>query len=176
MTKLPTDATLRKLFHLGVSDKKIAEQYDVSVQAVNKRMRKMDLHRKPIATEVTDVLNRAWSVKSVEGPESHHSRRAMKGLKYFLRQQLGDQLTENQKQYVRNLLARVEAEGVVLDYDRDSVEGIVFRPRQPEDGRRILRWPVGIDLPEPRLLAAMDLPKLSEAEDGPQGGDTDDPK
>ncbi|MFM9367576.1 hypothetical protein [Streptomyces sp. Da 82-17] len=168
MAKLPTDGVLRKLFQLGQTDAEIADEYGVTVAAVNKRMVLMGLRRKPIATRVTEEINRAWDVKSEAGAASHHNKRPIQGLKYYLRQQLGDKLSPTQEKHMNQLLKRLERENAILDYDRDSVDGYVFRERRPEDGRRVMRWPDGVELPDEEFRAALELPQPEQAED--EGG------
>ncbi|MDQ8703323.1 hypothetical protein RCO28_12610 [Streptomyces sp. LHD-70] len=164
MAKLPTDGVLRKLFQLGQTDSEIAEEYDVTVAAVNKRMVAMGLRRKPIATRVTEGINRAWDLKSEAGTTSHHNKRPIQGLKYYLRQQLGDQLSATQTKHMNQLLKRLERDNVILDYDRDSVDGYVFRERQPEDGRRVMRWPDSAELPSEEFRAALELPQPEQGQ------------
>ncbi|MEU2513766.1 hypothetical protein [Streptomyces syringium] len=116
----------------------------------------MGLYQKPTATRVTEMVNEAWDVKTTSGGDSHHAQRPMQALKYFIRQQLGDQLSPPQERRVKNLLDRLAREGAVLDYNRET--GIAFAPRTPADGRRVMRWPEGKDLPSQELQAAMELP------------------
>lgn len=156
MAKLPSDAELRKLFHLGWTDDELAAQYGVRKQAVNKRRIGMGLYQKPTATRVTEMVNEAWDVRTTSGGDSHHAQRPMQAMKYFVRQQLGDQLSPPQERRVQNLLDRMAREGEILDYNPET--GIRFVPRAPEDGRRVMRWPEGKDLPSKELQAAMELP------------------
>ncbi|MEU5187009.1 hypothetical protein AB0G83_07615 [Streptomyces klenkii] len=103
------------------------------------------------------MVNDAWNVKTTSGGDSHHAQRSLQAMKYFIRKQLGDQLSAPQERRVQNLLGRLARENAVLDYDRDG-QGIKFVRRTPEDGRRVMRWPEGKSLPEAELEAAMELP------------------
>src|SRR5690606_26025691 len=88
-----TDALLVKLYHLGKSDAEIAEEYEITVQAVNKRLNKMGLTRRTKPNrQVNEWLAYRWDIKAskVGGPDSHHQRYSAKRLKVWLRMRLGD--------------------------------------------------------------------------------------
>ncbi|MGI5531540.1 hypothetical protein ACQEVX_30430 [Streptomyces syringium] len=162
MAKLPTDAVLVSLFHLGVSDAEIAEQYGVKPQAVNKRFMRMDppLRRKSIpAVRAQELVTSLWDVKVIRtGPGSHHNSYGVRYLKVWVRLQLGDTTSPKQQKGAVAFIRRLIRDDVVLDYDRDSVEGWKFVPRMPSDGRWIIRWPAGKELPEADLQRALELP------------------
>ncbi|MFD7015906.1 hypothetical protein [Streptomyces sp. NPDC059928] len=158
MTKLPTDAEMAKLFHLGVTDAEIAQEYDVTVQAVNKRFVKMQLRRKPIALRVNELVKSVWDVKTSRTGPSHHNAYILKNLKVYMRVQLGDTASEAQRREADWLIGRLIRDDVVIDYDADTEHGWAYVPRKPQDGRRIIRWPEGKELPEADLQRAMELP------------------
>ncbi|MFJ2244868.1 hypothetical protein [Streptomyces sp. NPDC087862] len=157
---------MTKLFHLGATDPEIAAEYDVTPQAVNKRMIALGLRREPVIKQVRDLINSAWPVKVTRGPDSHHNRRPMAALRLYIRQQLGDDLSEAQVKRVDALVKKLLAEHLVLDYDVDSHEGVFYAHRRREDGRRIMRWPSDVELPSADLLKALDLPEV-----GPEGSE-----
>ncbi|GAA4071236.1 hypothetical protein [Streptomyces hundungensis] len=170
MTKLPTDAEMAKLFHLGVTDAEIAKQYDVTVQAVNKRFVKMDLRRKPIALRVNELVKSIWDVKTSRTGPSHHNAYVLKNLKVYMRTQLGDTASEAQRREADWLIGRLIRDDVVIDYNAETEQGWAYVPRKPQDGRRIIRWPEGKELPAADLQRAMELPETDdpahEAHDG----------
>ncbi|MGW1867935.1 hypothetical protein ACWCPS_20490 [Streptomyces mauvecolor] len=164
MTKLPSDAELAKLFHLGVTDADIAEQYGATVQAVNKRLVRMELRKKPIAVRVNELVKSIWpDIKTSRSGPSHHNAYILKNLKVYMRVQLGDTVSETQRREADWLIGRLVRDGVVIDYDPASDEGWAYVRRESTDGRRIVRWPAGKELPEGDLQNAMELP--------PGGGD-----
>lgn len=158
MTKLPSDAELAKLFHLGVQDVEIAEQYGATVQAVNKRLVGMGLRKKPLAVRVNELVKSLWDVKTSRTGPSHHNAYILKNLKVYMRVQLGDTASETQRREAEWLIGRLIRDNVVIDYDRESEQGWIYVPRRPEDGRRIIRWPAGMALPSEDLQKAMELP------------------
>ncbi|MGG2462853.1 hypothetical protein ACO0M4_24050 [Streptomyces sp. RGM 3693] len=163
MTKLPSDAELAKMFHLGVLDADIAEQYGATVQAVNKRLVKMGLRKKPIAVRVNELVKSIWDVKTSRSGPSHHNAYILKNLKVYMRVQLGDTASETQRREADWLIGRLIREGVVIDYDPETEEGWAYVPRKPQDGRRIIRWPEGTALPAADLQRAMELPETDGA-------------
>ncbi|MEV6551761.1 hypothetical protein AB0M57_24025 [Streptomyces sp. NPDC051597] len=168
MTKLPTDAEMTKLFHLGMTDAELAEEYDVTPQAVNKRFVKMKLRRKPIALRVNELVKSIWDVKTSRTGPSHHNAYILKNLKVYMRVQLGDTASEAQRREADWLIGRLIRDGAVIDYDADTESGWLYVPRKPEDGRRILRWPEGRELPEEDLQRAMELPSTEDSPRPPQ--------
>ncbi|MEV0445276.1 hypothetical protein AB0I84_07585 [Streptomyces spectabilis] len=176
MAKLPTDSVLVKLFHLGQSDLKIAKTYGVTVSAVRKRYMNMDppLRRQPDVVRVTELLATIWDIKSDRtGGDTHHNKYAAKNLKVALRVQLGDAVSDKQREDANRFIRRLKRDNHVLDYDRETEEGWKFRPRKPEDGQMIIRWPSGIPLPEEEdLRRALLLPEGDLK--GPQSGDAEE--
>lgn len=68
MSKLPSDAEMTKLFVLGkLSNAEIAQMYEVTPQAVDKRWRKLGLERRPITNQANDLIARVWKIKTVQG-------------------------------------------------------------------------------------------------------------
>lgn len=172
MAKLPTDAELAKLYHLGVSDKDIAASHGARRQGVNRRMVDMGLYRSPLINRrVNAVINSIWDVKNDgTGADTHHNKYAVRCLKTYMRMRLGDDsvsLAEQKK--ADRLIRMLVRDGTVIDYDRKSEKGWKYVPRVPSDGRRIIRWPEGKPLPEEEdLRQAMELPE--ETEDGGRPG------
>ncbi|MEW1672029.1 hypothetical protein AB0O47_02095 [Streptomyces noursei] len=171
MTKLPSDAVLVKMFHLGLSDDEIAAEYGVQRQAVNWRFMQMDppLHRKPIAIRVTEMVNKIWDVKTDRsGVDTHHNKYAFKNLKVWLRLRLGDSVSASQQASAERFIRRLIRDNTVVDYDRSSPDGWQLVPRVPADGRRIIRWPAGQPLPDTAMQRAMELPESNEPDAGSQ--------
>ncbi|MFB7440621.1 hypothetical protein ACFC01_20050 [Streptomyces mirabilis] len=63
MTKLPDNPELLKLYRNGFSDKEIAVQFDVTVQAVNMRLQQMGIKRAPFRTMAKEILEAAWRLR-----------------------------------------------------------------------------------------------------------------
>ncbi|MER6912250.1 hypothetical protein ABT354_11300 [Streptomyces sp. NPDC000594] len=162
MAKLPSDAELVKLFHLGADDKALAEEYGVTVQAVNKRFVNLGLRKKPAALRANELVRSIWDVKtSREGP-SHHNAYTVKALKVYLRSRLGDTgLSQTQQREAEWLIGRLVRDNTVVTYDPEN--GWQYAPREPADGRMIVRWPAGKELPKEDLRQALTLPEPPEA-------------
>ncbi|MEU3351283.1 hypothetical protein [Streptomyces sp. NPDC037389] len=169
MTKLPPDAELTKLFHLGVSEQEIATRYRASQQGVNRRMKKMGLIRTPLFNRrINALLGGIWDVKTDRtGGDTHHNAYAIRYLKVYLRLRLGDEtVSPTERKKADRLIRSLVRENEVIHYDPTNADGWVYPPRLPSDGRRVLRWPEGVPLPEEEdLLRAMDLPE--ETPEGP---------
>jgi hypothetical protein len=157
VAKLPSRAELVKLFLQGYDDNELAEQYGVTPAAVNKRRLILEMRKKPIAHAVNNLI--PWEVKTAHRGASHHNNARLQGLKLYLRKRLGDDtLSERQMADAGRFERRIRRDGVVLDYDPDSDQGFHFRRRRAEDGRRVLAWPPGVELPSGEELKALDLP------------------
>lgn len=157
-----TDAILVKAYHLGRSDKEIAKEYGITVQAVNKRLRKLGLARWTRPThEVKEWLAYRWDVKASAsgGLESHHQRYSAKRLKVWLRRQLGDDtLSAQQLVQADQWERRIRARNEVLCYDPNRAEGWYYRPRRPSDGNLVIDWPRDLPFPDDRFKKALELP------------------
>ncbi|MFJ9771806.1 hypothetical protein ACIRVF_11215 [Kitasatospora sp. NPDC101157] len=158
MAKLPPDATLSKLYALGRTDRQIAEEYGVTVQAVNKRLTGMGLARRPVVNEVSALLKQVWTIQSHAGPGSHHDRSPAQSLKLWLRLKLRDQdMSERQRSTALAFERRLKREGAVLSYAPD--EGWSFVPRVAADENLAIRWPSDRPRPEGSTL---DVWRLNE--------------
>lgn len=158
MTKLPSDSVMIKNFHLGVTDKELAEQYEVTIQAVSKRMVKLGLRRKPIAERVSAGINARWGrIETHRYGKSHHKAWPGKMLRAYLRSRLGDEQlrryqVEEASAWVGSMADRV------LGYNPDVPEGWYYRPREPRDGRLVVDWPTEIPFPDEEFRRALELP------------------
>ncbi|GGW89383.1 hypothetical protein [Streptomyces noursei] len=168
MTSLPSNSELKKLHLQGFSDEEIAERYQVTRQAVNKRMVSMDIRRKPtIATKANSLI--PWDVKTVQyGGGTHHTAYPLEGLKLYLRKLMGDEsLTSRQQadagRFERRLLKNPH---LVLDYNRDTEKGFFWRDRCPEDADLIVAWPEGKAKPPVEDLNLLKMPAAGDAGGG----------
>ncbi len=162
MTKLPDDDTLRGFFREGRTDKQIAAAYGCTISAVNLRFSKMGLSRKPWSNTATAIIEAAWPSSDFTRSRFTASNSA-RNLWVFLRWRLGDPtLTPDQQRRVRNFTARMEREGniLVMDWSREG-HPWVFLPREPSDGRLVVRWPEGRELPKGPHLEALMLPPVT---------------
>lgn len=160
VSALPTDAVLVKLFHLGVPDRKIAEDYGVTVQAVNKRMVKLGLYRKPVSRQVNEYLAHRWKIYTTQGADSHHLRYSAKALKVWLRRRLGDdKLSAKQLKMADQWENRLRERGEVLCYDPATDGGWYYRPREERDGCLVIDWPESLPFPDDKFRKALQLPR-----------------
>ncbi|MCX4554124.1 hypothetical protein [Streptomyces sp. NBC_01500] len=160
MTSLPTDSVMIRLFHLGEPYKEIARQYGVSPQAVSKRMLGLGLERLPAANQASELLNYRWgSILTSQYGKSHHSHRAGKSLKVWLRARLGDDgLSDLQRETAAQWESRIRKKDQVLCYDRASIAGWSYRDRTPEDGRLVIDWPKDLPFPDGASRSLLELP------------------
>ncbi|MFD4646312.1 hypothetical protein [Streptomyces sp. NPDC058441] len=165
MTKLPDNDTLRRFFREGMSDKEIARAFGCSVQAVNLRFTQMGLERKPFANTAAAILEAAWPRDEFE--RSRFSRfNRVRDLSSFIRSRLGDPtLTAKQLQRAERFAAHLELNDLILTLDWDEENPWVFMPRESKDGRLVIRWPEGRELPKGPHLEAISLPP-SESDAG----------
>ncbi|MFF2426140.1 hypothetical protein [Streptomyces mirabilis] len=159
MTKLPENPELLKLHRNGFSDKEIAVQFDVTVQAVNMRLQQMGIKRAPFRTMAKKILEAAWPSIETRRGEFIHLNRA-RDLYAFLRRQLRDPaLTKNQRTAAERFERLIKEHNAVLDLQPGMPGGPhVLLPREPSDGRMVIRWPEGRELPAEEFRAALDLP------------------
>lgn len=154
-----TDPTLVKLFHMGQTDKQIADTYGISVQAVSARRMRLGLVRKQISRQVNEGLAARWTIHTTQGRGSHHNLHAAKCLKVWLRLRLGDEsLSEVQVQQAEGWAAELHQRNEVLCYDPEVPGGWYYRPRKPRDGRLVVDWPKSIPFPDERFKRALELP------------------
>ncbi|QUI30671.1 hypothetical protein H9W91_07200 [Streptomyces alfalfae] len=165
MAKLPPNHILKALHLQGLSDQQIADQYGVKRQAVNKRLRAMDIEQKPEEAQAAFEML-PWQVKTLQyGQGTHHTAYPYESLKLYLRALLGDETLTNRQRadaarFERRLLAHP---GKVLVYDRDTEKGFSWQDREPADGSLIIRWPTDVPKPDKgmELLELPTKPKLN---------------
>ncbi|MFE9455969.1 hypothetical protein [Streptomyces californicus] len=162
MSKLPSDAEMTKLFVLGkLSNTEIAQMYEVTPQAVDKRWRKLGLERRPITNQANDLIARVWKIKTVQGAGSHHTLSPIMYLRVWLRMRLGDKgLSARQKRDALSFERRIRRDNVVLAYDPGTEKGWSWEPREPKDDRLVIRWPEGEARPPADELIMFRLPDV----------------
>ncbi|KQX43529.1 hypothetical protein ASD97_26000 [Streptomyces sp. Root63] len=154
-----TDALLVKSFHRGLTDKAIAEEFGISVQAVSKRRMKLGLVRKPISRKVNEGLAARWSIWAPKEGTGHHNAYSAKALKVWLRMRLGDAtLSAEQKNLALQWEGRLRDRETVLCYDPNRSEGWYYRPRTERDGRLVIDWPGDLPFPSEEFKRALELP------------------
>ncbi|TFV32309.1 hypothetical protein E4K10_18305 [Streptomyces sp. T1317-0309] len=109
MAKLPDNETLRKLFERSLSNRAIAEHYGVTVQAVNFRLAKMGLQRRPKVNQASVIIGAVWKVEAHNRTGSHHSLEAAKMLRLWMRKQLGTTLSPTSRRPERRPSRRAYA-------------------------------------------------------------------
>jgi len=160
MTKLPDNDTLRRYFREGLSDKEIAQAFGCSVQAVNMRFAAMGIERKPYSNTAAAILEVAWPRDEFDRSKFTRFNRA-RDLATFIRWRLGDpDLTPRQHERVEKFTRHLEKEGLVLAIDWDRDNPWVYVPREPQDGRLVVRWPTGREMPRGPHLEAITLPPV----------------
>lgn len=160
MTKLPDNDTLRRYFREGLSDKQIANAFGCSVQAVNVRFVAMGIERKPYSNTAAAILEAGWPREEFDRNKFTRFNRA-RDLATFIRWRLGDpDLTDRQHERVEKFTRNLERNDFVLAIDWAKDNPWVYVPREPRDGRRVIRWPEGRELPRGPHLEAITLPPV----------------
>lgn len=158
MTKLPGNTEVIKLYRSGLSDKEIAEAYDVTIQAVNKRLVALGIQRHPAKHAATAIINAAWPAEEY-GRNKYTSLSRGQRLFAFLRKRLGDEaLGPRQDRMAINFEREARERGAVLHLDPGSDQPWVWLPRDSGDGDMVIRWPLGREKPTGKLREALDLP------------------
>ncbi|MFB9346148.1 hypothetical protein ACFFUA_01510 [Streptomyces heliomycini] len=161
MAKLPDNDTLRKFYRDGISNKEIAAAFDVTIQAVNWRLSKMGLQRKPETFTATAILEAAYPTsKDFKRSEFTQLQRARE-LFCFIRWRLGDKtLSDRQLHMAERFCDYSRARDVVLALDPAQEKSPwVWLPREPADGQLVLRWPADREKPKGAHLEAISLPE-----------------
>ncbi|MFK0231229.1 hypothetical protein ACIQUL_36300 [Streptomyces sp. NPDC090303] len=159
MRKLPEDEILRRhVFQDGLSDKEIAGIYGCSPQAVNMRLKKIGIERMPYSNTAAAILDAAWPRADYDRVKFHRNNPS-RDLTVFMRWRLGDDsLTERQRDRIQRFVGRLERDGTVLALVWGEENPWVYVAREPSDGRRVVRWPQGRELPRGPHLEAITLP------------------
>ncbi|MGW0575789.1 hypothetical protein ACWD25_07420 [Streptomyces sp. NPDC002920] len=135
---LPDNAELLKLEEAGVSHAEIAAEYGVSRQAVTKLYNNMGTYlTEPVVQDVTSAL--PWDLAKLPAKSKLRDQDAYIGLRAFLRQQMGAEVSPRSQVSLRAFLNHV-ADGEVLELHRDH--GARWVKRDPvRDGSLVIRWP-----------------------------------
>jgi hypothetical protein len=162
MTKLPSDAEMTKLFVLGqLNNREIADKYDVTPQAVNKRFQKLGLERRPYSNDANAEIAKVWRVVATQGADSHHAIFSIQTLRLWLRLRLGDrELSDRQRRDALNFEKRVRERNVVLAYDPEKEKPFFWVPREARDDRLVVRYPKEKGAPPLDELARFRLPDV----------------
>lgn len=153
MAKLPSDIALLKLKAAGFKHWEIAEQYGVSRQAVTYRFNAMKIYMREKDSEVTEALPWDFSSFSESVKRKLWSDEAMLGLRSYVRQQLGAELSERGEEAMRAFLGHV-ARGEVLAVNEEV--GSLYVPRDElKDEGLVVRWPVGVPRDSRALLLGL---------------------
>ncbi|RLV10218.1 hypothetical protein CTZ27_03065 [Streptomyces griseocarneus] len=161
--QLPSDFELRQALQLGASNPELAGAAGVSGAAVSFHRGRLGMPFRLIATRVTQTFNDSLNVLTGGSGETHHNNYVFQGLKYWMRLRLGDtDLSPRQEEQADRLVSRLLRKNKVITYNRNSERGFSVVDRMPEDGNLMVRWPVGVPLPEEDLVRAMTLPDPGE--------------
>ena len=164
MTKLPDNTGLMKLYREGFTDKEIAGMFDVTFQAVNKRLTAMGIRRAPYVNAATAIVEAAWPV--VDTSRSRFTGLSRGRLLWcFLRWRLGDPgLSERQLQDAKRFSRTIRSRGVVMSLDPVGAQPWPYLPRQASDGQMVIRWPEDREKPTALHMEALNLPPVNEEE------------
>ncbi|MGI5196946.1 hypothetical protein ACQEVY_25505 [Streptomyces sp. CA-288835] len=137
---LPDNAELLKKVEAGMTHEDIAKEYGVSHQAVTKHFNSMGEYRKGPQSDVTSVL--PWDLSNHPQKQKISCQRSFLGLRAFLRERMGLEVSRRSQQDLRAFLNHVER-GEVLELD--DAEGARYVQRDPvRDGSLVIRWPAKV--------------------------------
>ncbi|WP_369272402.1 hypothetical protein AB5J55_22560 [Streptomyces sp. R11] len=138
-SKLPSDAELLKKEAAGLSHAEIAAEFGVTRQAVTKRFNLMDRYARQEYRDVAKVL--PWDLASLPAKDVIHNDESFMGLRAFVRQRMGAEVSVRSQLALRTFLNHLNA-GEVLTLD--PVQGVQWVKRDPQrDGPLAIRWPEG---------------------------------
>ncbi|MCX4685462.1 hypothetical protein OG401_14245 [Kitasatospora purpeofusca] len=167
--KLPNDSELTKCFIKGETDTEIAQKYGCTRQWINAKRKKLGFGSiRPFTNQANELIRRVWDVQVLPNsePGSHHQTGPSQALRVWLRRRLGDtSLSPKQQAAAAGFETRIRRDDVVLVYSPDSVKGFYYVPREPSDGRSVIRWPdlgPGVDR-DPEAEKFLTLPEEPNA-------------
>ncbi|MFF8367863.1 hypothetical protein ACF05W_03410 [Streptomyces lydicus] len=138
---LPDNVGLLKLEEAGLTHAEIAEQYNVTRQAVTWRFNNMGEYKRGPLGDVTAKL--PWDLANHPAKAKLRNQQPFLGLRAFLRERLGVEVSARSQLALRAFLNRVE-KGEVLAVD--DVLGAHYVKRDPvRDGSLVIRWPAGVE-------------------------------
>jgi len=135
---LPDHLELAKLTAAGMTQEEIAARYGVSQSAVSAKLTRNNRYAKGAQSPVSSAL--PWNIANHPEKRRITNQAAFRGLRYLVRQRMGDTLTERAFKDLRNFLDHVR-EGEVLAL---GVDGFEYVPRRETDGELVIRWPEGV--------------------------------
>ncbi|MGW1673278.1 hypothetical protein [Streptomyces sp. NPDC002324] len=145
---LPGDTELLKLEEAGLTHSEIGKRYGVSRQAVTKRFNAMGKYVRAAYRDATAVL--PWDLASHPARDSLRKDESFMGLRAFVREQMGAEVSERSALALRTFHNHIKA-GEVLDLD--PVQGACWVRREDErDGSLVIRWPEGVPRDERTAL------------------------
>ncbi len=139
MMVLPSDYELQKLLSAGLNETQIAKQFGVTQQAVGNRLNYIEIYRKGPKSPVSSVI--PWDISQHPEKKRLTQQASFRGLRGYVRNKMGETLTERAKLDVRAFLNRVR-QGYVLDLMDGP--GFAYVPREASDGLLVVRWPEGV--------------------------------
>ncbi|MGW2919511.1 hypothetical protein ACWDBF_16810 [Streptomyces angustmyceticus] len=134
---LPDNVDLLKLEEAGLTHAEIAKQYNVTRQAVTWRFTNMGEYKRGPLQDVT--ANLPWDLANHPAKEKLWRQQPFLGLRAFVRERLGAEVSPRSQLALRAFLNRVE-KGEVLAVD--AAKGAHYVDRDPlRDGSLVIRWP-----------------------------------
>ncbi|TKA11792.1 hypothetical protein [Actinacidiphila oryziradicis] len=158
MTSLPGNIELLRLYRSGRSDKEIAAEFGVTVQAVNWRLGQLGIQRHPHKQAATAIIEAVWPADKYRRNLYTSLSRGQR-LFTFLRRRLDDpMLGPRQFRMAFGFEREVRERGVVLHLEPGAAEPWIWLPRDSGDDQMVIRWPEGRVKPTGKLLEPLDLP------------------
>lgn len=154
---LPDNAELLKLEEAGLTHQEIAERYGVTRQAVTWRFNDMGEFKRGKLQDVTEAM--PWALSDHPAKKALWKQAAFLGLRAFLRERLGMDVSDRSRQALKAFLNRVENGEVLTVEDRGAC--YVARDRDL-DGDLAIRWPA--DVPKDERVELFELVRRSDGQ------------
>ncbi|MET9901878.1 hypothetical protein [Streptomyces sp. NPDC006446] len=137
--KLPeNDTILQEMLIAGFKEVEIAKFYGVGVSTVSMRLAKMGIRRIGPKSPVSAAI--PWDITSHPEKRRFINQTCFRGLRCFVRKQMGEKLSERSEHDLKVFLNRIRGGNVLA-----LVEGgFAYVPRQESDGSLVIRWPENV--------------------------------
>lgn len=154
-----SDQVLIQLAEQEWSDQRIADQYGVTRQAVQRRRVKLLGKKQTIAAQVNELLRVVWPAHNPTDERGHNRYYPIRMLRVWLRLQYGDKVPKKEERDAKAWVAKMSMQDTVLRYDPSKEQVWYVRDRRPSDGRLLIDWPEGKPFPTRKFKKALEIPE-----------------
>ena len=137
---VPDETQMRRYVERGLTQQQIADQYEkdtgirCSRAAIGMALARYDMTTSRPRPRHTDLL--PWEVR-----QEHRMMNDARMLRFEARRRAGMELREKDRKALEGWLLRLKEQNAVVHYEPDTDKGWWWVPREPQDGRSIIRRP-----------------------------------